>query len=236
MLAALEKLPAGAIVVLHACCHNPTGVDPTTEQWQQILDVVRGRGLVPFLDLAYQGFAEGVVADGAIVRKFAATSGPLFISSSFSKSFSLYGERVGALTVVATDKEEAGRVLSQVKRIVRANYSTPPSFGGQIVTTILTSPDLLALWDRELGSMRERIKAVRVELVRNIEAKLPGRDFKYVMKQRGMFSYSGLTKEQVARLRAEFSVYAIDSGRVCVAAVNSRNVGYVSDALAKVLA
>jgi aromatic-amino-acid transaminase len=236
MIASLEKLPAGAIVVLHACCHNPTGVDPTPEQWQRVLGVVRGRGLVPFLDMAYQGFAEGVVADGAIVRRFAATPGPLLVASSFSKSFSLYGERVGALTVVAGDKDEAARVLSQVKRIVRANYSNPPSWGGQIVTAVLTSPELIELWDRELGQMRERIKTVRAELVKRVGAKLPGRDFSYVTRQRGMFSYSGLTKEQVARLRAEFSVYAIDSGRVCVAALNSRNIAYVADALAAVLA
>ncbi|MDH5285780.1 MAG: aspartate/tyrosine/aromatic aminotransferase [Betaproteobacteria bacterium] len=236
MIASLEKLPAGAIVVLHACCHNPTGVDPTPEQWQRVLGVVRDRGLVPFLDMAYQGFAEGVVADGAIVRRFAATPGPLLVASSFSKSFSLYGERVGALTVVAGDKDEAARVLSQVKRIVRANYSNPPSWGGQIVTAVLTSPELIELWDRELGQMRERIKTVRAELVKRVGAKLPGRDFSYVTRQRGMFSYSGLTKEQVARLRAEYSVYAIDSGRICVAAVNSRNVAYVADALAAVLA
>ena len=236
MIASLEKLPAGAIVVLHACCHNPTGVDPTPEQWQRVLGVVRDRGLVPFLDMAYQGFAEGVVADGAIVRRFAATPGPLLVASSFSKSFSLYGERVVALTVVAGDKDEAARVLSQVKRIVRANYSNPPSWGGQIVTAVLTSPELIELWDRELGQMRERIKTVRAELVKRVGAKLPGRDFSYVTRQRGMFSYSGLTKEQVARLRAEYSVYAIDSGRICVAAVNSRNVAYVADALAAVLA
>ena len=236
MIASLERLPAGAVVVLHACCHNPTGVDPTPEQWQRILDVVRGRGLVPFLDMAYQGFAESVPADGTIVRRFAATPGPLFVASSFSKSFSLYGERVGALTIVTDDKDEAVRVLSQVKRIVRANYSNPPSYGGQIVTTVLTTPDLIELWDRELAGMRERIRSVRAELVQRVEAKLPGRDFKYVLRQRGMFSYSGLTKAQVARLRAEYSVYAIDSGRVCVAAVNSRNVGYVAEALAAVLA
>jgi aromatic-amino-acid transaminase len=236
MIASLEKLPAGAIVVLHACCHNPTGVDPTPEQWQRVLGVVRGRGLVPFLDMAYQGFAEGVVADGTIVRRFAATPGPLFVASSFSKSFSLYGERVGALTVVAGDRDEAARVLSQVKRIVRANYSNPPSWGGQIVTAVLTSPELIELWDRELGQMRERIKAMRAELVKRVGAKLPGRDFSYVTRQRGMFSYSGLTKEQVARLRAEYSVYAIDSGRVCVAALNSRNIAYAADALAAVLA
>jgi len=235
MIASLERLPCGAVVVLHACCHNPTGVDPTPEQWQRILDVVRSRGLVPFLDMAYQGFAESVPADGEIVRRFAATPGPLFVASSFSKSFSLYGERVGALTVVTADKDEAARVLSQVKRIVRANYSNPPSYGGQIVTTVLTTPDLIDLWDRELAGMRERIKSMRGELVRRVEAKLPGRDFQYVLRQRGMFSYSGLTKAQVARLRAEYAVYAIDSGRICVAAVNSRNVGYVAEALAAVL-
>jgi len=235
MIASLERLPSGAVVVLHACCHNPTGVDPTPEQWQRILDVVRSRGLVPFLDMAYQGFAESVPADGEIVRRFAATPGPLFVASSFSKSFSLYGERVGALTVVTADKDEAARVLSQVKRIVRANYSNPPSYGGQIVTTVLTTPDLIDLWDRAPAGLRERIQSMRGELVRRVEAKLPGRDFQYVLRQRGMFSYSGLTKAQVARLRAEYAVYAIDSGRICVAAVNSRNVGYVAEALAAVL-
>ena len=151
MIAALDRLAAGTIVVLHACCHNPTGADPTPSQWERILAVVRGRGLVPFLDLAYQGFADGITEDGAIARRFAETAGPLFISSSFSKSFSLYGERVGALTIVAADRDEAMRVLSQVKRIVRANYSSPPSFGGQVVATILETPELRALWERELG-------------------------------------------------------------------------------------
>jgi aromatic-amino-acid transaminase len=234
MLASLERLPAGSVVVLHACCHNPTGVDPTPEQWQKILDVVRGRGLVPFLDMAYQGFAESLPADGEIVRRFAATPGPLFIASSFSKSFSLYGERVGALSVVTASKDEAARVLSQLKRIVRANYSNPPSFGGQIVTTVLTTPDLRTLWEQELGGMRERIKAVRAEMVRRLQEKLPGRDFSYMLKQRGMFSYSGLTKDQVARLRTEHSIYAVDSGRICVAALNSRNVAYVANAVARV--
>jgi len=234
MIASLEKLPAGSIAVLHACCHNPTGVDPTPDQWTRIIDVVRSRALVPFLDIAYQGFAEGIDEDGAIVRRFAATPGPLLVASSFSKSFSLYGERIGALTVVAASKEEAARVLSQIKRIVRANYSNPPSFGGQVVATVLTTPELRALWEQELGAMRERIKAVRARLVETLHAKLPGRDFRYMLAQRGMFSYSGLSKEAVARLRSEFSIYAIDTGRVCVAALNSRNVDYVADALVKV--
>jgi aromatic-amino-acid transaminase len=235
MVASLEQLPAGAIVVLHACCHNPTGVDPTPEQWTRIIEIVRARGLVPFLDIAYQGFAEGIAEDGAVVRRFAATPGPLLIASSFSKSFSLYGERIGALTIVGASKDEAARVLSQVKRLVRANYSNPPSFGGQIVATVLTTPELLALWEEELGNMRERVKVMRSHLVAALHAKLPGRDFRYMLDQRGMFSYSGLSKEAVARLRSEFSIYAIDTGRVCVAALNSRNVDYVSAALVKVV-
>jgi aromatic-amino-acid transaminase len=234
MTAALEKLPAGAIVVLHACCHNPTGVDPTPEQWSKIIDIVRGRGLVPFLDIAYQGFAASVADDGAVVRRFAATPGPLLVASSFSKSFSLYGERVGALTVVAATRDEAARVLSQVKRLVRANYSNPPSYGGHVVTTVLTTPELRALWDAELSTMRDRIKLMRARLVETLHERLPKRDFRYMLAQRGMFSYSGLSKDAVARLRSEYSIYAIDTGRICVAALNSRNVDYVADALAKV--
>jgi aromatic-amino-acid transaminase len=235
MLAALEKLAAGSIVVLHACCHNPTGVDPTPEQWARIADVVRGRGLVPFLDLAYQGFAEGVDADASVVRRFAATPGPLFISSSFSKSFSLYGERVGALTVVGGDQGEAARVLSQVKRVVRANYSNPPTFGGQIVSTVLSTPELRELWDQELGAMRERIKSMRARLVDALHARVPSRDFSYMLRQRGMFSYSGLSKDAVLRLRSEHAVYAIETGRICVAALNPKNVDYVADAIASVV-
>ena len=234
MLAALERIPAGGIVVLHACCHNPTGVDPDAAQWGRILDVVRARGLVPFLDLAYQGFAEGIEHDGSVVRRFAATPGPLFVSSSFSKSFSLYGERVGALSVVATDTDEASRVLSQVKRVVRANYSNPPTHGGEIVAMVLASPELRALWEAELATMRDRIKLMRARLVESLHERLPGRDFTYMLSQRGMFSYSGLTKAQVLRLREEYSIYAVDTGRICVAALNSRNVDYVADAMAAV--
>jgi aromatic-amino-acid transaminase len=235
MIAALDRVPAGNVVVLHACCHNPTGVDPSTEQWDRILDVVRSRGQIPFLDLAYQGFGDGVDTDGAIVRRFAATPGPLLVASSFSKSFSLYGERVGALSLVAADREEAARVLSQLKRVIRGNYSSPPGFGSQAVATILDSPELSALWQKELGAMRERIRALRKSLVERLAARAPKADFSFVLRQRGMFSYSGLTKEQVARLRSEFSVYAIDSGRICVAALNGRNVDYVAQAVAKVI-
>src|SRR5207244_29645 len=185
-----------AIVVLHACCHNPTGVDPSPEQWGRILEVVRSRGHLPFLDLAYQGFGESVDADGSVVRRFAATPGPLFVASSFSKSFSLYGERVGALSIVAADRDEAARVLSQVKRFVRGNYSSPPTFGGQVVATILDSPELNALWEQELGAMRERIRGNRRALVDRLAARARGADFRFVLEQRGMFSYSGLTREQ----------------------------------------
>lgn len=236
MIAALHAMPAGAIVVLHACCHNPTGVDPTDEQWQRLIDVVRARGLLPFLDIAYQGFGAGIDADGAIVRRFAGTPGPLFVASSFSKSFSLYGERVGALSIVAADRDEAARVLSQVKRVVRGNYSSPPTFGGQVTAMVLETPELRALWERELGAMRDRIKANRQALVARLAARAPGADFAFVLKQRGMFSYSGLTAAQVARLRDEFAIYAIDTGRICVAALNSRNLDYVADAVAKVIA
>jgi aromatic-amino-acid transaminase len=235
MMTSLEAAPAGAVIVLHACCHNPTGVDPTPAQWERILATVRARGLIPFLDLAYQGFADGLDADGAIVRQFAATPGPLFISSSFSKSFSLYGERVGAVTVVAADKDEATRVLSQMKRLARANYSNPPTHGAQMVANVLTTPELRALWDEELTGMRLRIRAMRQALVDGLRARRPQADFGFVLKQRGMFSYSGLTKEQARRLRDEYSIYVLDSGRICVAALSLRNVDYVCDAIAAVL-
>jgi aromatic-amino-acid transaminase len=236
MIGALDRVPAGAIVVLHACCHNPTGVDPSTEQWGRILEVVRSRGHIPFLDLAYQGFGESLAADGAVVRRFAETPGPLFVSSSFSKSFSLYGERVGALSIVATDSDGAARVLSQVKRVVRANYSSPPMFGGQVVATILDSSELSSLWEKELGSMRERIKTIRRALVDRLARLAPGADFRFVLEQRGMFSYSGLSREQVGRLRSEYAVYAIDTGRICVAALNARNLDYAAEAIAAVIA
>jgi aromatic-amino-acid transaminase len=234
MYGALEKLAPGAIVVLHACCHNPTGIDPTPDDWEQIVGIVRGRALIPFLDLAYQGFAEGLAEDGAVVRRFASTPGPLFISSSFSKSFSLYGERVGALTIVSADRDEAARVLSQVKRVARTNYSSPPSFGGQVVAMILETPELRAMWERELGEMRERIRTMRRALFDALSRRIPGADFRFIVEQRGMFSYTGLDKRQVQRLREEFGVYAIDSGRICVAALNSRNLDYVADAIAAV--
>ena len=235
MMAALNAMAAGSIVVLHACCHNPTGADLTKEQWGEVLAAVQSRGLVPFLDLAYQGFAEGIDADAYAARLFAGAMQPIFLSSSFSKSFSLYGERVGAMSVVTASPEESARVLSQLKRIVRANYSNPPTHGGDIVARVLTTPELRKLWEEELGGMRERIKAMRQALVDGIQKRVPGADFSFVLRQRGMFSYSGLTKEQVGRLRQEYSIYAIDTGRICVAALNNKNIGYVADALAKVI-
>jgi len=235
MLGALKKLPAGSIVVLHSCCHNPTGVDLGNENWNSILETVRARGLIPFLDLAYQGFADGIDADAYAPRLFAGATQPVFLSSSFSKSFSLYGERVGALSVVAGSGDEAARVLSHLKRVVRSNYSNPPTHGSDIVARVLTTPELRALWEQELGAMRDRIKSMRKALVDGIQRRVPGFDFSFVLKQRGMFSYSGLTREQVLRLRSEYSIYTIETGRICVAALTSRNIDYVADAIAKVI-
>ncbi|HEX7273673.1 MAG TPA: amino acid aminotransferase [Casimicrobiaceae bacterium] len=236
MIDALGRIPAGAIVVLHACCHNPTGVDPSAEQWTKILERVRAGGHIPLLDLAYQGFGDGIDADGAIARRFADTPGPLFVASSFSKSFSLYGERVGALSIVAADRDEAARALSQVKRVIRSSYSSPPGFGSLAVQTVLDSAELRALWENELAAMRERIRAIRRALVDRLKVHAPLTNFDFVPQQRGMFSYSGLTREQVARLRSEFAIYAIDSGRICVAALNQRNLDYVARAIGAVVA
>jgi aromatic-amino-acid transaminase len=234
MLAALKAMPAGAIVVLHACCHNPTGADLTQDQWDQVIAAVQAGNLVPFLDMAYQGFANGIDEDGAVVRRFAATGMAMLVSNSFSKSFSLYGERVGALSIVATTSEEATRVLSQLKRVVRTNYSNPPTHGGKVVAAVLATPELRKLWEEELAGMRVRIREMRGAMVEKLKAKAPGHDFEFVREQVGMFSYSGLSKEQVGKLRDE-SIYAVDTGRICVAALNSTNIDRVVDAIAKVL-
>jgi len=235
MTRSLRGLPAGTIVVLHACCHNPTGADLSREQWSEVIEIVRERALIPFLDIAYQGFADGLEVDAEPVRRFADAGMVVFVSNSFSKSFSLYGERVGALSVVTSSQEEAARLLSQLKRVVRTNYSNPPTHGGKVVATVLASAELRALWEQELGQMRARIRDMRQQFVDQIRWRAPDRDFSFVVRQRGMFSYSGLTKDQVQRLREEFSVYAIDSGRICVAALNSRNIGYVTEAVAAVI-
>ncbi|ODT37024.1 MAG: aromatic amino acid aminotransferase [Lautropia sp. SCN 70-15] len=236
MLAALNAMPAGAIVVLHACCHNPTGVDLGVEQWKQVVEAVRGRGLVAFLDMAYQGFGDGIEEDAAALRLFADSGLPFFVSSSFSKSFSLYGERVGALSIVTLDRDETARVTSQVKRVIRTNYSNPPTHGAAIVAAVLSTPELRKLWEQELAGMRERIRQMRVQLVEKLKARGVKQDFSFVTTQRGMFSYSGLTSAQVDRLREEFGIYAIATGRICLAALNSRNIDAVADAIAKVVA
>ncbi len=235
MLACLNTLPAGAVVLLHACCHNPTGVDLTPPQWEKVIEVVKARDLVPFLDIAYQGFADGLDADAAAVRAFTQACPAVFVSSSFSKSLSLYGERIGSFSVVAANKDQAAKVLSQVKRVIRTNYSSPSAHGGQSVSSVLTSAELRQQWETELGQMRDRIKTMRKQLVDKIRAQRADFDFSYVIDQRGMFSYSGLTKEHVRRLREEYSIYALDSGRICVAALNSKNIDYVANAIAKVL-
>lgn len=235
MIDTLRKLPAGSIAVLHACCHNPTGVDLSPEQWEKVIEVVNARGLMPFLDIAYQGFADGLAQDAHAVRRFAQTCPTVFVSSSFSKSLSLYGERVGALSIVTGSAEEASRVLSQLKRVIRTNYSNPPTHGGKAAEIVLTTPELRALWEKELGEMRDRIKAVRSELVAKIRVIRSDFDFSFVVRQRGLFSYSGLSTAQVQRLREEYSLYAIDSGRICVAAINSRNIDYVARAITSVL-
>ncbi|SFQ25919.1 amino acid aminotransferase [Pseudomonas borbori] len=231
----LKNLPARSIVVLHACCHNPTGVDLGMDDWQAILEIIREREHVPFLDIAYQGFGDGIEEDAAAVRLFAESGLTFFVSSSFSKSFSLYGERVGALSIVTGSQDETGRVLSQLKRVIRTNYSNPPTHGASVVAAVLNTPELRAMWEAELGEMRERIRSMRLAMVEQLTALGAKRDFSFVAQQRGMFSYSGLTTEQVERLKNEFGIYAVGTGRICVAALNQRNLPAVTQAIAQVL-
>ncbi|MGH8388739.1 MAG: amino acid aminotransferase [Pseudomonas sp.] len=235
LLEDLNALPNGSIVVLHACCHNPTGVDLSPADWNNVLQAVKAKGHVPFLDMAYQGFGEGIDEDAAAVRLFAESGLTFFVSSSFSKSFSLYGERVGALSIVSESKEESARVLSQVKRVIRTNYSNPPTHGASIVAAVLNSPQLRAQWEAELAEMRLRIKGMRTQMVDLLAKNAPQRDFSFVGRQCGMFSYSGLSVEQVHRLRNEFGIYALDTGRICVAALNQSNIKVVTDAIVQVI-
>lgn len=235
MLTSLKGMPERTIVLLHACCHNPTGVDLTNQQWEELVALCRVKNLVPFLDLAYQGFGDGIHEDAEAVRLFAGSGMPFLIASSFSKSFSLYGERVGALSIVTTSRSESENVLSQIKRIIRTNYSNPPTHGGGVVADVLTNPELRALWEEELGEMRERIRQMRLGLVEKLKKLGVKKDFSFVARQRGMFSYSGLNSAQVDRLRDEFAIYAISSGRICVAALNSGNLDRVAKAIAEVL-
>lgn len=235
LLDALNGAAAGTIVVLHACCHNPTGYDLSPAQWEQVIAAVKAKGLTPFLDMAYQGFGQGIAEDGAVIQQFLAAGLDFFVSTSFSKSFSLYGERVGALSVVCASKDEAVRVLSQLKIVIRTNYSNPPTHGASVVATVLTTPALRAQWEEELAGMRQRIKAMRVALVAKLKAAgVPG-DLSYITTQQGMFSYSGLNAAQMQRLRSEFGVYGVDSGRICVAALNEKNLDAVAKAIAAVV-
>ncbi|MFZ9346515.1 MAG: amino acid aminotransferase [Burkholderiaceae bacterium] len=235
MVTSLKGMPDRSVVLLHACCHNPTGVDLTAQQWEEVVALCKSKQFVPFLDLAYQGFGDGIAQDATAVLLFAKSGMPFLVSSSFSKSFSLYGERVGALSVVTANKEEAVKVLSQVKRVVRTNYSNPPTHGGAIVTDVLTTPELRALWEEELAEMRDRIRKMRLAFVDKLKALNVKQDFSFVARQRGMFSFSGLNPQQVDRLREEFAIYAISSGRICVAALNSGNIDRVVKAVAAVL-
>lgn len=235
MLAALDAAAPGTIVLLHACCHNPTGYDITASQWDQVIDVIRQRGLIPFLDMAYQGFGQGIAEDGAVIQKFVAAGLEFFVSTSFSKSFSLYGERVGALSVLCASKADAERVLSQLKIVIRTNYSNPQIHGATVVATVLNTPALRAQWEEELAEMRVRIKAMRQKLVEGLKAAGVKQDMSFITQQVGMFSYSGLTRDQMVRLRTEFGVYGTDTGRMCVAALNSKNIDHVCQAIAKVV-
>ncbi|MDO9601398.1 MAG: amino acid aminotransferase [Rhodocyclaceae bacterium] len=234
MKASLAAMPAKSIVVLHACCHNPTGADLTAAQWAEVVAAIKEKNLVAFIDMAYQGFADSIPQDAAALDLFTASGLQFFVSSSFSKSFSLYGERVGALTIVTASKDESARVLSQVKRVIRTNYSNPPTHGGAIVAACLASPELRQMWETELAGMRDRIRVMRASLVENLQA-AGAPNFAFINVQRGMFSYTGLTAAQVEKMRAEYGIYAVSTGRICVAALNTRNIEYVAKAIAAVI-
>jgi aromatic-amino-acid transaminase len=235
MLADLNKLEPGTVVLLHACCHNPTGVDLTVDQWKQVVALVKDRNLLPFVDMAYQGFDKGIDEDAAAVRLLAESGIESFVvANSYSKSFSLYGERVGALSIVAANRDEALRVQSLVKRIIRSIYSSPATHGGALVAGVLNSAELRALWESELAGMRDRIHAMRADMVEKLAAH-GAPQFGFIQKQAGMFSYSGLSKVQVDRLREEHAIYAIGTGRICVAALNRANLDNVVSAVATVI-
>ena len=236
LLATLKTLPAKSVVLMHACCHNPTGVDLTPLQWDTLIPVLKERELLPFLDLAYQGYGDGIEEDAFAIRAMADAGLSFFVANSFSKSMSLYGERCGALSVVCPDAAQAANVLGQLKFLIRRNYSNPPMHGGQLVARVLTDPTLRSLWEGEVNEMRERIHAMRNALYEVLTAKLPGRNFDYFLTQRGMFSYTGLSAEQVDRLKDEFAVYLVRSGRMCVAGLNNKNVEATATAMAAVLA
>ena len=235
LLASLNEAQAGDVVLFHGCCHNPTGADLTPEQWDRVVEILKARQLIPFLDIAYQGFGAGLEEDAYAIRAIASAGLTALVSNSFSKIFSLYGERVGGLSVVCEDSETAGRVLGQLKATVRRNYSSPPSFGAQVVATVLNDAGLKATWQAEVDAMRAHILTMRQALVDALQQVAPGSKVDYLLKQRGMFSYTGFSAAQVDRLRDEFGVYLIASGRMCVAGLNSRNVQQVAKAFAAVM-
>ena len=235
MAAALDAAPAGTVVVLHACCHNPTGCDLTPDQWREVVASARKRGWIPLLDMAYQGFGRGLDEDALAPRLFAEAGLDCLVATSFSKNFSLYGERVGALSVVCQQRDEAQRVLSQLKVLIRANYSNPPTHGARAVAAVLADPALRKLWHEELAQMRGRIRSTRERLIVKLREAGVRQDMSFIAAQQGMFSYSGLSADQMRRLRSEFSVYGVDSGRICVAALNERNLEYVAQAIARVM-
>ncbi len=235
MVNELKNAQKDTIIILHACCHNPTGLDPDPSQWQQIIETIKERELIPFLDIAYQGFGDGLDADASIVREFGKADITFLVSSSFSKSFSLYGERVGALTLVSSSQDESTRVLSQLKRVIRTNYSNPPTHGASIVARILNDNRLFEMWEKELAEMRVRIKNMREQLVSRLAEAGVQRKFDFILEQRGMFSYSGLNSKQVEDLQKDHAIYAVNTGRICVAALNSNNIDYVARAIAEVL-
>ena len=234
MRASLAAAAPGTIVVLHACCHNPTGCDLTPAQWGEVVELLRAGSLVPFLDMAYQGFGEGLAEDGRAVQLCLDAGLDFFVATSYSKSFSLYGERVGALSVACSTADVAKRVLSQLKRVIRANYSNPPTHGAAAITKVLSTPSLRTMWEEELAGMRSRIKRMRAELQKRLVAAGAGIDTDFITRQRGMFSYTGLSKTQMERLRNEFGIYGVDSGRICVAALNERNLDAVVEAITQV--
>lgn len=235
MIARLKTIPEGDVVLLHGCCHNPTGIDPTPEQWQIIGDVLEARRLLPLIDFAYQGLGDGLEEDAAGVRALCRPGREMFICSSFSKNFGLYNERVGALTVVAGNEQGAQIALSQLKACIRANYSNPPAHGAAIITTILNDADLRAEWESEVTAMRDRINGMRALFVDTLKAKGVQRDFSFLKQQRGMFSFSGLTREQVETLRQKYAIYILASGRINVAGMTQSNMGPLCDAIADVL-
>jgi aspartate/tyrosine/aromatic aminotransferase len=233
-LAAIKQMPAGDVVLLHGCCHNPTGIDPTPDEWRKLADAVYERGLLPLMDFAYQGFAEGIDSDAAGLREFCRPGAELIVCSSFSKNFGLYCERVGALTVIAKDKKAADTAQSQVKVCIRSNYSNPPAHGAELVTTVLGDAELRKQWEKEVGQMRDRINGMRTLLVKTLKDKgVPG-DFSFIDRQRGMFSFSGLTPEQVETLKQKYAIYIVGSGRINVAGINEQNVGPLCEAIAEV--